>query len=198
MSTQPQLQQFDGSAIPEELKALRRWAPWKGVYSAERGKFDKIPRRADRPEYGLSTASPEKWYSHNEALSAYIKSRGMLSGIGFVMTGIEDLVGLDLDDCLDSQGNAAPWAMEIVRTASSYTEISPSGNGLRIFAHGRMDGADWNNHEVGIEVYGGESARFLTVTGKRFKDAPAAMGPVAPGFLANLRGTYGRATTAAR
>ena len=198
MSTKPQLQKFDGSAIPDDLKALRRWAPWKGVYNAERGKFDKIPRRADRPEYGISTASPEKWYSHSEALSAYIKSKGMLDGIGFVMTGIDDVVGLDLDDCLDANGNAAPWALEIVNATGSYTEISPSGNGLRIFAHGHMDGPDWNNHEVGIEVYGGESARFLTVTGKRFKDSPTQMGPVAPGFLANLRGTYGRATTAAR
>jgi KaiC/GvpD/RAD55 family RecA-like ATPase len=198
MTTRPQLQKFDGSAIPDELKALRRWAPWKGVYNAERGKFDKIPRRADRPEYGLSTASPEKWYGHDEALTTYIKSKGMLDGIGFVMTGIEDVVGLDLDDCLDAQGNVVPWALEIINTANSYTEISPSGNGLRIFALGQMDGADWNNHEVGIAVYGGESARFLTVTGKRFKDAPTRMGPITPGFLANLRGTYGRATTAAR
>lgn len=35
----------------------------------------------------------------------------------------------------------APWAAEVVKSFSSYTEISPSGRGLRIFAHGDMDGA---------------------------------------------------------
>lgn len=193
----PELRKFDGSAIPPELMAMRRWAPWKGAYNAERHKFDKVPRNARQPEYGLSTASPEKWFSHDEALQAYIRSRGMLDGIGFVMTDVQGVVGIDLDDCVDGS-NVAPWALEVVRSANSYTEVSPSGKGLRIFAVGELDGADWNNHEVGIEVYGGSSARFLTVTGQRWSDAPTEMRPVVPGFLAGLRAAYGRGVSGAR
>lgn len=195
---QPSIQQFDGSGVPDELKAMRRWAPWQAVFNAKRGKFDKLPKSAIHPELGISTAAPEKWFSHDEALTTYIKAKRMLSGICFVMTGIEGVVGIDLDNCLDAGGTVAPWAQEVIRTANSYTEISPSGRGLRIFALGISDGPDWTNNEVGIEVYVGSTPRHLTVSGRLLPGAPTKIAPVTPGFLAGLRGSYGRASTAAR
>ena len=194
----PTIQQFDGSGIPDELKALHRWAPWQAVFNPKRGKFDKLPKSAIHPEIGISTAAPEKWFTHDQALTAYIKSKRMLSGICFVMTGIEGVVGIDMDNCLDANGAVAPWAQEVIRTANSYTEISPSGRGLRIFAMGISDGPDWTNNEVGIEVYVGSTPRHLTVSGRLLPGAPTTIAPVTLGFLAGLRGTYGRASTAAR
>ncbi len=41
-------------------------------------------------------------------------------------------------------------AREVIDALASYTEISPSGRGLRIFARGASD--DWTNHTVGVEV----------------------------------------------
>lgn len=194
----PSIQQFDGSGIPEELKAMRRWAPWQAVFNAKRGKFDKLPKSAVHPEIGISTAAPEKWFSHDEALTAYIKSKRMLSGICFVMTGIEGVVGIDMDNCMDADGTVASWAQEVVNTANSYTEISPSGRGLRIFALGISDGPDWTNNAVGIEVYVGSTPRHLTVSGRVLPGAPRKIAPVTPGFLAGLRGTYGRASSVAQ
>ena len=194
----PNIQTFDGSGIPDELKAMHRWAPWQAVFNVKRGKYDKLPKSAVHPEIGISTASPEKWFTHDQALTAYIKAKRMLSGICFVMTGIEDVVGIDMDNCLGADGVVAPWAQEVVRTANSYTEISPSGRGLRIFALGLADGSDWTNNEVGIEVYLGSTPRHLTVSGRVLPGAPTTIAPVTPGFLAGLRGTYGRASTAAR
>ena len=194
----PSIQLFDGSGIPSELKALNRWAPWQAVFNVKRGKFDKLPKSAVHPEIGISTAAPEKWFTHDQALTTYIKAKGMLSGICFVMTGIEGVVGIDLDNCLTADGVVAPWALEVIRTANSYTEISPSGRGLRIFALGLSDGPDWTNNEVGIEVYVGSTPRHLTVSGRLLPGAPAKIAPVTPGFLAGLRGSYGRASTAAR
>lgn len=185
------IQKFDGSSIPPELKSMRRWAPWKAVFNPKRGKWDKIPMNAKTPEYGISTASPEKWFSHDEALRAYINAKGMLAGICFVVTGIEGVVGVDLDNCLDEHGAVAPWAQEIIATLNSYTEISPSGRGLRIFVLCNMDGNDWTNHEVGIEVYGGSTPRHLTVSGRSLHHPPKAVAPVAPGVLAGMRGMYG-------
>ena len=194
----PSIQQFDGSGIPDELKALHRWAPWQAVFNVKRGKFDKLPKSAVHPEIGISTAAPEKWFTHDQALTSYIKAKGMLSGICFVMTGIEGVVGIDMDNCLDANGTVAPWAQEVIRTANSYTEVSPSGRGLRIFALGISDGPDWTNNEVGIEVYVGSTPRHLTVSGRLLPGAPTKIAPVTPGFLAGLRGSYGRASTAAR
>ena len=199
MNTQkPSIQTFDGSGIPSELKAMNRWAPWQAVFNVKRGKFDKLPKSAVHPEIGISTASPEKWFTHDQALTAYIKAKRMLSGICFVMTGIDGVVGIDLDNCLSADGVVAPWALEVTRAANSYTEISPSGRGLRIFVLGLADGADWTNNEVGIEVYMGSTPRHLTVSGRLLPGAPTTIAPVAPGFLAGLRGSYGRASTAAR
>ena len=195
---QPSIQKFDGSGIPDELKALHRWAPWQAVFNVKRGKFDKLPKSAVHPEIGISTAAPEKWFTHDQALTSYIKAKGMLSGVCFLMTGIEGVVGIDMDNCLDANGTVAPWAQEVIRTANSYTEISPSGRGLRIFALGISDGPDWTNNEVGIEVYVGSSPRHLTVSGRVLPGAPTKIAPVTPGFLAGLRGSYGRASSAAQ
>lgn len=192
------LQKFVGTGIPAELKALRRWAPWKAVYNEKRGKWDKLPMNPRRPEYGLSTASPEKWATYDEALSAYTKADGMLQGVGFVMTGVQGLVGIDLDNCIDENGATAPWAKEVISAANSYTEISPSGRGLRIFAHGDMEGEDWTNHEVGIEVYKGSHPRFLTVSGRWVAGTPTAIAHLPVGALAALRARYGRARTSAQ
>lgn len=189
------LQQFDGTAIPQYLKALPLWAPWKAVWNAKRGKYDKLPKNAKRPEYGISTASPEKWATHAEALAAYQNADGMLDGIGLVMTGLKGLIGIDLDNCVDN-GVVAPWALEVVKTFGSYTEVSPSGRGLRTFALGDLDGPDWNNHEVGIEVYAGSSPRYLTVTGRALPGTPNDLRPASAAIIAGLRGAYGRATSA--
>ena len=50
---------------------------------------------------------------------------------------------------------------------ASTTEVSPSGSGLRILALGKFH-TDWNNHDIGIEVYSGHTPRFLTITGDTF------------------------------
>ncbi len=164
----------DGTHIPAWLREQPRWAPWEAEWNVKRRKFDKIPKRADLPESRLSTKTPEKWFSYEAASKAYQSAGGMLAGVGFVLTKIKDMVGIDLDGVIDDQGQMAPWAKEIVERIGSYTEVSPSGRGLRIFARGTIP-LDWTNNEVGIEVYAGNKARFLTVTGKHVAGTPATL-----------------------
>ncbi|HCE07016.1 MAG TPA: hypothetical protein DEQ40_00130, partial [Oxalobacteraceae bacterium] len=186
----PTLQPFNGDAIPQELKAQKRWAPWRAVWNAKRGKFDKIPMRADRPDCGISTAKPEQWASYALALAAYQTNPKLLAGVGYVMTGPHGHVGTDLDNCVQG-GVIAPWAREVVDQLASYTEISPSGNGLRIFSLGELP-ADWNNHETGIEVYGGNEARFLTLTGQHLAGTPVDVRPAPAGALKALEARYAK------
>ena len=168
MSDKTQLIKPDLGNIPAFLRKHKRWAPWLAVWNAERGKWDKIPKNARSPEYGISTASPDKWFTFEQACAAYLKHPDKLDGIGFVMTDIKGLVGIDLDGCTEGDGTPNAWADGILtaaRAEGGYVERSPSGNGFRAFVECEADGPDWNNHEVGIEVYGGSSPRFLTVTG---------------------------------
>jgi len=152
---------FNGANIPSELKAMRRWAVWKAVWNEARQKYDKIPYNAQH--YGLSTKKVPDWGDYETAATTLALNPTRYAGLGFVLTDVKGVVGIDLDNCR-KDGHIAPWAREIVDTMASYTEISPSGNGLRILAHGDFH-TDWNNHDTGIEVYSGHTPRFLTITG---------------------------------
>jgi len=164
--TQPkQPTAFNGDNIPATIKANNRWAPWKAVFNDKRQKFDKIP--CTTTGYGLSTAKPERWYSYEQALEAFTHNPALFAGVGYVMTGPHGVVGIDLDGCV-RDNTIDDWALEVIETLASYTELSPSGKGLRILVEGKI-ASDWTNHEVGIEVYGGLEPRFLTVTGQRLK-----------------------------
>lgn len=186
-----QLVGFDAGAIPKELKANKRWAPWQAVWREKKGKYDKVPRQAARPEFGISTAKPERWYSYETALAAYEANKHVLDGIGYCMTGPHGVVGIDLDGCVSESGKVADWALAVVQAVGSYTEISPSGRGLRILVYGQTP-CDWTNHDIGVEVYGGHEARFLTVTGKHLAGSPTEVRQAPEGVLAELQEKYAR------
>jgi putative DNA primase/helicase len=83
----------------------------------------------------------------------------------------DDLVGIDIDDCIQSDGSLSSLAQDVIETMNSYTEVSPSGEGIRIFA--RAGGLSFdksryyvNNRHMKLEVYiAGHTNKFLTVTG---------------------------------
>lgn len=154
--------------VPAFLTDLPRWAPWRAKWNEGRGKWDKIPVRADNPQRALSTSRPDRWTTLEAAMAAYLKHGDTLSlsGVGFCLTDLRGIVAVDLDDCSCPDGNPEPWAATILdraRMYGGYCERSPSGNGFRIFMEGNSD--DWTNHDQGIEVYAGNFARFVTVTG---------------------------------
>lgn len=176
--------------IPATLRRYpTHWAPWAASWDEKRQKFDKIPRQAHSTARGASTHGA--WWSFDEALAGFhVLELSSLhgGGVGFNMTGTSDLIGIDLDRCV-SDGVLEPWAREIVDQAASYAEVSPSGHGVRIFVQGSLP-QDWNDHERGIEVYAGHTARFLTVTGRRLDGCPDDVQPAPGGFLDWLRATY--------
>lgn len=176
--------------IPEALKRYKRWAPWRAEWNTKRGKWDKIPKQCNA-EWGLSNQKPEKWYTFERAAKALRDNPGALSGLGFVVTGLHDLVAIDLDGCLDANGHPDEFAQRVMRELSSYTEISPSGRGLRIVGFGSLD-FDWTNHDRGIEVYGGNTARFLTFTGRHVSGSPADMVPLDPFALEDLAAEFAK------
>jgi len=140
---------------------MRRWAVWKAIWNESRQKYDKIP--CSPQHYGLSTKKVADWGDFDTAAKVLSLNPTRYSGLGLVLTGLTGVVGIDLDNCRQD-GQIAPWAKAIVETMGSYTEISPSGTGLRILANGEFH-TDWNNHDIGIEMYSGHTPRFLTITG---------------------------------
>lgn len=174
----PPLTPLNPDNIPEALRRAKRWAPWAAPWDSEKQKYDKVPHRADRPEYGLSNGSTRGWVTFDQALAAYRARPDLFAGVGYLMTGRHGIVGVDLDHCRNPQtGEVAPWAAELIAKLDSYTEVSPSGTGLHVMLAGDLE-TDWSvklgekcAKQPGIDVYGG-GARFLTVTGAHYPGSP--------------------------
>lgn len=174
--------------IPAALKAERRWAPWAAKWNPKAnkgaGKYGKIPHRADKPGVGLSNNSTRGWTTFDAAMAAYRAAPDKFAGVGYVLTGSKiggsaadsfepgRFVGVDLDHCRDpATGVIAPWAAEVIAQLDTYTEVSPSGTGLRAVTEYSL-AADVINNEEGVEIYGGVKARFVTITGQYYDGAP--------------------------
>jgi len=173
--------------IPAFLQEQNRWAPWKGVFNPKRGKWDKIPLDVKNPRRRMSTAAPDTWGTFEGAVAAY-NADPNIHGIGFCMTGLKGLVGIDGDGCVQD-GRIMDKAMPIVVGACSYAEYSPSGTGIRVFTLGEVP-QDFTNHAEGIEVYQGDHPRFLTVTGKVLPGSPRTVNPAPEGYLDGLVAKY--------
>src|SRR5262249_52799698 len=94
-----------------------------------------------------------------------------LWGLGFVVDRQDGLVMIDLDDCRDpTTGEADAWALKIVYELGSFTEISTSGTGLKVFVRAQKPGNLCRTKLPGggeIEIY--DHARFNAMTGDRFE-----------------------------
>lgn len=182
------------TAIPKALRAFdTRWTLWEAVWNERRAKFDKVPKRATKIEAGVSTR--HAWWSFDSAVAGYdilslVASGG---GLGFLMTNVRNLVGIDMDRCVEADGRIADWAQEIVTRSGSYAELSPSGTGLRVFVAGSLP-QDWTDNARGLEVYAGHEPRFLTITGCKLAGCANDVQPAPEGFLEWLQGEYPPAT----
>ena len=138
--------------IPDELRARRQWVVWKAVGE----KPDKVPFSA-RSGRKASSTDLMTWSTFEEATEAY--EDGDYSGLGFVFSSADPYTGIDLDNCVNEDGEIALWALEIVRHFDSYTELSATGTGLHIIVRGEIP----NRRMDKVEVY--SSKRFFTMTG---------------------------------
>lgn len=151
------------AGVPGALKAERRWLTWAAV--ASNGKWDKVPKVAGSMR-GASVNDPDDWRTYKEALHAY-NMNPMLSGIGLALTGIEERNGYHLV-CIDLDKVEKHRTQHIVDALPIYWERSPSSDGRRGFAYVKeVPGPSFLNREHGVEVYFGDSPRYVTVTGQR-------------------------------
>ena len=151
---------------PDDLIELDQWLLWR---------MENVSGRETKVPYSIrgckaACTDPRTWASFDLALSVWRRNPERYAGLGFVFVKDGGLVGVDLDDCLDPKGDLKLWARGLVeRFSDSYTEISPSGHGLKIWARGVLP-ANLPGVQVGdghIEMY--DHARYFTVTGRSFR-----------------------------
>ena len=152
--------------VPSDLENIAQWVCWR--YAVVNGKTTKIPVNVHTGG-NAATNNPATWADFETALDYYDRNPAYVSGVGLVVAGT-DLVGVDFDHCIGDDLTIAPWALGYVRSLASYTEVSPSGTGLRIFAHGVKPGR--REKRGGVELYDHTSTRFLTFTGHHLPGTP--------------------------
>lgn len=148
--------------IPSALTDCIQWVTWRN----EQG--TKVPYRALSNRKASST-DPQSWATFEQATEA--ANRRADAGIGFVFTADDPYTGIDLDDCIDDAGQVAPWAQALITELDSYSEISPSGHGIKVWVEGTIPSAvKVPYYDGGIEMY--TERRFFTVTAQQLAGTP--------------------------
>lgn len=148
--------------LPEELRKSALFCCWR--YEERNGRKTKVPYN---PTTGRRAASNDM--NTFDPLSVAVQAADQYDGLGVGIFGT--LGAIDIDHCLT---NNAPseLAKDIVQTMNTYTEISPSGEGLRLLfwvpPGFQYDTERYyiNNQKAGLEVYiAGATQKYVTVTG---------------------------------
>ncbi len=151
------------------MTELDQWVLWMYEYRGD--SKTKVPQQTNGKR--ADSTDPLTWTSYEAAMDKLTRYPKHYAGVGFVFHVDDPFCGVDLDNCLDEYGVVRPWAQGIIeRFADTYMEVSPSGNGVKIWARGSLP---QNMGKVvidtgGIEMY--DRFRFFTVTGNVYRDAP--------------------------
>jgi hypothetical protein len=178
--------------IPLELRQRRQWIVWR-LEARPGTKPTKVPY-VPRPGCGkASVTDPNTWGTYEEACAAPLtcvepvpwdanKDDGHggkgaptlsveqtgFSGIGFVLTAEDPYAFIDLDDT-HGDNEAFQRQLKVFTEFNSYSELSPSGNGMHIIIKGSIP---HGRRRAAIEVYSSE--RYMTMTGNVQRDVPIA------------------------
>lgn len=152
--------------VPAELRAEARWVCWR---REERGgRATKLPVCAANGRMAKST-DPATWATFEDAVAAV--GRWRCDGVGFVFGPDRAFTGLDLDHVIVDGVLDAEYRW-VVEEAGTYTEVSPSGDGLHLIFRGAKP--DWAQRsrkgQPGgrvVEMY--DHDRYFTVTGDVFE-----------------------------
>lgn len=157
--------------VPIELREVPQWVCWRYVWKDT--KWTKVPIVAMTGR-AASATDPKGWATFDEAMELAGRDTS-LAGVGFVFAEEDGFAGVDLDGCIDDAGAIADSAREVIAGLGSYTEVSPSGQGVKVFLRGTKpsDAACRSKAIKGYketEVY--DRGRFFTVTGQHLLGTP--------------------------
>ena len=182
--------------LPDALAGLaerRQFVAWR----EERPRPDRPIKVPYDPRTGAKAESdnPATWGTFAEAQRAVKRVvRNGTGGIGIMFDDLGDsqaLCGIDLDTCRSPDGSIAGWAAATIREFDTYTEVSPSGTGVKLFfrvatadvdaAKAEIAPSKWSKswkygvgfHPPAIELHLGR--RFYTVTGEAVPGTPAML-----------------------
>jgi len=155
-----------------ELKQYNQWLLWRFVNGA------KVPINRWGENSGCN--KPDHFMSYEEAVA--VDDSYTLNGVmgpAFVFTENDPFVGIDLDDArCPSSGKIKEWAIQLITMVGSYTEVSPSLSGVKIYVKASLPNNIKHNApyaDGAVEVY--DRGRFFTFTGLWVEGTPRNVNP---------------------
>ena len=159
--------------IPAEMQELNQWVLWKYVWKEDsntgRAEWAKLPMQANG--YAAKSNDPATWATFKDALSAWANAQSSFDGLGFMFTPESGLVGVDVDNCVEPDGEDGyrinTVGARVIELLDSYTELSPSCTGIHVIVKASFADA-LKDSKTGVEVY--NKGRYFTVTGLLWSD----------------------------
>lgn len=151
--------------LPERLKRNGRFCLWK--YEERNGRMTKVPYQIS----GSRANSADK--STFSDFRMVVCALDGYDGIG--MGAFDQFCMIDIDHCILG-GKLTQLAEDVVKRMDSYTEISPSGTGIRIVCKASSLSYDTgryyiHNQKLGLEIYAaGVTKKFCTLTGNAIRN----------------------------
>ena len=138
-----------------------QWVLWR-YEDDDKGESNKIPYT--RYNRRASSADPSTWLPYGEVKNAYNETEGY-DGIGIMFNG--SFLGVDIDNCLEDEIIVDPIIQAFVDASNTYTDITPSGNGLHLYFK-LTDELHLSKCRTGKVFEAYTEKRYFTFTGKLF------------------------------
>jgi len=155
-----------------DLFSFNQWCPYRYIWDDKRQKYTKPPV-GKNAKGGIDYDDSSTFWSFLDCIKYLVATKEGIISCGQMRTYRHGfifpskpcgIVAIDIDDCI-VDGSIAEPTRQFISSAATYTEISPSGRGIRIFvladASGRPHIADYQGISR-IEVYA--SKGFVTTT----------------------------------
>jgi hypothetical protein len=140
-------------------------------------RFDKPPLKLSGDRLvGASHSNPADWTTYTDACAIVAHAIDGAEAAGFVFHDSDPYSGVDFDGCRDPEtGAIAEWAKVWIDRLNSYTEISVSGTGVKVWVRGKLPKAIIHKlgEHKGIEIYSRQ--RYFWMTGNRLASTPATI-----------------------
>lgn len=170
------------SILRDLFKGEKRFVNWRLL--KVKGKQTKIPYSTTGRK--ASSTDESTWSTYEEAKEASMN-------IGIVFTPKKDLLGIDIDHCLNKltrniEHDEREKIASLILEADTYTEVSPSGEGLHLYL--KIDGelTLTSNKRAPFEAY--TAGRYFTVTENSYGE-PRPVRTVTPAEALDLLSIIG-------
>ena len=150
--------------VPAEMRNKPNWVAVKTWTNKDKDRLEKRLISPITGEYAESD-NPATWADFATACE-YARANGNTT-IAYALDGKDGIACIDLDDCLEENGDMKPFTKELYDKADNmYCERSLSGKGMHFF--GKTNGMDVRTFSKDGDMEFYQNTHFIAMTGDEY------------------------------